>query len=288
MNVQGSNCSIVIKTVHSELDVPYSEETIREAVSMLQEEAAIEGDGTRRAIRKDVGVSGCIVSPLTIRTAPLLLYLAMGSVGLPLLVTETRNLYQYRIELLPFEDSDCFDLIQDRNGEKRIFNDCRVISFELRIVRDETIKLKFDISGECSLSVYPFNEVIKRGTGERFSGENVSYKINGNKYHNIYGLTMDAKKEGGTRTELWIKRVLDKEADLPEIIEELVITAQLMRDKYEYRYYGTFRITLKHLVLVSDETSINSADTVIGPLRYYVTGSVITEVFSNSDFLVGV
>jgi hypothetical protein len=72
------------------------------------------------------------------------------------------------------------------------------------------------------------------------------------------------------------------DGDLPGVIEELTITAQLLRDKYEYRYYGMFRITLTRLVLVSDETSIDSADGVIGPLRYYVAGTVNAEVFTST------
>jgi hypothetical protein len=36
-------------------------------------------------------------------------------------------------------------------------------------------------------------------------------------------------------------------------------------------------------VLLSDETEINAADTVIGPLRYYVAGAVSTEVFASSE-----
>ena len=90
MKVQGCDCSIVIKTAYREMDVPYSEETLREAVSLLQEEASIEGDGICRAIRKRGGVTGCVVTPLTIGTAPLLFYLAMGSAGLPVFVSETR------------------------------------------------------------------------------------------------------------------------------------------------------------------------------------------------------
>jgi hypothetical protein len=88
---------------------------------------------------------------------------------------------------------------------------------------------------------------------------------------------------GGTKTELWIKRALQHGNDIPGLIEEMTITAQLLRDKYEYRHFGTFRITLKRLVLVSDETEINSADTVIGPLRFYVAGMVTTEVFTSSE-----
>jgi hypothetical protein len=111
MNLQGGDCSIVIKTSHCEMDVPYSSETLREAVSMLYEEAAMEGDGTAKAIQKPDGVTGCVVTPLTIGTAPLLLYLAMGAAGLPLFVSATRNIYQYKLSLLPMSDTEHFDLI---------------------------------------------------------------------------------------------------------------------------------------------------------------------------------
>jgi hypothetical protein len=83
MLVNGCDCSIVIKTSHIEKDIPYSDETLREAVSILQEEASIEGDGVCRDIRKKSGVTGRVVTPLTIGTAPLLLYLAMGACGKP-------------------------------------------------------------------------------------------------------------------------------------------------------------------------------------------------------------
>jgi len=101
MLVNGCDCSIVIKTAYRETGIPYSEETIREAVSLLQEEAAIEGDGVCWGLWKNSGVTGCIVTPLTIGTAPLLLCLAMGVAGNPVYVSETRNLYQYRLRAYP-------------------------------------------------------------------------------------------------------------------------------------------------------------------------------------------
>ena len=289
MKVNGCDCSIVIKTTHKEYDVPYAEETIREAVSLLKEEAAIEGDGVCRAIHKKGGVTGCIVTPLTIGTTPLLLYLAMGSTGKPVFVSETRDLYKYDLTLTPYEDVDMFDLIQDRgNGTNEVclrkhYDGCGVIGFELRFLRSEAIKLKLDIISERSPIIYPYTETIERENGERFSGDCVSYLINGKEYKNIYGLTLSVKKEGGTKTELWIKRSLEKGFDLPANIEELIITAQLTRDKYESRFFGIFRITLKRLVLISDETNVNSADTVIAPLRFYVSGNVFTEVFTSGE-----
>ena len=283
MKVQGCDCSIVIKTAYREMDVPYSEETLREAVSLLQEEASIEGDGICRAIRKRGGVTECVVTPLTIETAPLLLYIAMGSAGLPVFVSETRGLYQCKLNLLPLEDTDYFDLVQDRGGERILYESCRVKSFELRIIREEAIKLKLDICGEYPEVIYPYTDTFVKETGERFSGDGVKYLINGKEYTNVYGLTLSTKKEGGTKTEIWIKRVLEQDFELPEIIDELTITAQLLRDKYENRHYGTFRITIKRLVLTADETDVNSSGAVIAPLSYYVAGNVSTDVFSSSE-----
>jgi hypothetical protein len=280
MLVNGRDCSIVIKTQYREAGIPYAEETIREAVSLLKEEAAIEGDGLCRAIRKSGGVTGCVVTPLTIGTAPLLLSLAMGSAGLPLYVSETRNLYLYKLNLLPAEGGSRFDLAQERGGSRMLYEGCAVTGFELRINRGETIHLKLDIKGERPPAIYPDTGPLEIEGGERFSGDYVTYRINGNEYRNIYGLTLSVKREGGTRTELWIKRALEQGTDLPGVIEELTITAQLLRDTYEYRHYGMFRITLKGLVLISDETAVDCADAVIGPLRYYIAGTAQAEVFT--------
>jgi hypothetical protein len=285
MFVNGADCSIVIKTAHCETDIPYSDETLRAAVSLLEENASIEGVGLCKVIRKNSGVAGCIVTPLTLGTAPLLFCLAMGSAGKPVFVSETRNVYQYRLDLIPMEDTEVFDLIQERGGERRLYEGCRVKGFELRVMRGEVITLKLEICGGRSPVVYPYTDTTQsqavRGS-ERFSGDCVTYRLNNKEYKNIYGVTLISKKEGGTKTELWIKRALEKGSDIPEIIEEMTITAQLLRDTYENRRFGTFRITLKRLVLVSDETEVNASDTVIGPLRYYVAGTVNTEVFTST------
>jgi hypothetical protein len=268
------------------MGVPYAEETIREAVSLLTEEASIEGDGSCRAIKKSSGVTGCVVTPLTIGTAPLLFHLAMGSAGLPVYVSETRNLYLYQLNLLPMEDSTRFDLVQERGASRKLYESCATTAFELRINREQAVKMKLDISGEQPPVIYPYTDTLKTETGERFSGDYVVYQINGNEYRNIYGLTLSTKKEGGTKTELWIKRVLPQGPDLPEIIEELTVTARLLRDEYESRHFGMFRISLTRLVLLSNETAIDSADAVIGPLRYYCAGTVKAEVFGSTEELL--
>jgi len=291
MKVQGRDCTIVIKTTHKEdnqrlLDVPYSEETIREAVSILQEEAAIEGDGNCKAIIKKNGVTGCVVTPLTIDTVPLLLYLAFGSAGKPIYVSQTRNVYNSKLNLLPLEDTECFDLIQDRKNERRVFEDCRIQGFEFRIENDNAIKLKLDVCGERSAKTYLYTDDVDKTTGERFKSNCVDYYINGKENHFIYGITLSVKKTGGVKTEIWIKRILPVGNELPECIDEFIIIARLLSTKYEFSNYGLFSIKLKNLVLISDETNINSSDTVIDPLRYYVSGGVSATVHTVSDEVI--
>ncbi|GHV14600.1 hypothetical protein FACS189491_11100 [Spirochaetia bacterium] len=281
MLVQGCDCSIVFKTACREIGVPYSEETIREAASLLQEEASIEGDGVCKAIRKTDGVTGCVVTPLTMGTAPLLLYLAMGSAGPPLFVSETRNVYRHRLDLAPMEGGACFDLAQGRGNGRRLFEGCRVEGFELRFHRGEAVHLKLDICGGVAPAAYPYSEISAVEKEERFNGDFVTYRINNTEYKNIYGLTLSAKREGGTKTELWIKRSLQDGPDLPGLVDELTITARLLSGKYEWRHFGAFRITIKRLALVSDETAVDCADGVIGPLRYYAAGTVCADVFAS-------
>jgi hypothetical protein len=150
-------------------------------------------------------------------------------------------------------------------------------------MRDEAIKLKLDIVGEYAPKTYQYIDTFEREAGERFSGDYVTYTIGGKEYKNIYGVTLISKKKSGTKTEIWIKRALQKGTEFPVNIEDLVITAQLLKDKYEYRHFGMFRITLKRLVQISDETEINTSGAVIGPLRFYVSGGAEAEVFTSGE-----
>jgi hypothetical protein len=283
MLVNGCDCSIVVKTARREMDIPYSDETLRETVEIMQEEASIEGDGVCRGLRKSGGVIGCVVTSLTIGTAPLLLYLAMGTAGSPIFISETKNVFKYLLVNSPLEDTENFSIIQDRKNERLFFEYCRVLGFELRIMRDEAIKLKLDLVGEYPTRVYPYNDSFEREQGERFNGDNVDYRINGKDYKNIYGLTLVSNKRGGTRTEIWIKRSLQWGTEILSDIEEIIITANLLKDKYEYRHLGTFRITIKRLFLISDETEVNATGAVISPLRFYVCGGVQAEVFASGE-----
>jgi hypothetical protein len=292
MLLHGRDCRLTILTVDREIVLPYSEETIREVVYMLAEEASIEGGGNRRAIRLPAGTTGCVITPLTIGTVPLLWVLALGEAEPPLFVSETRNLYKHTLRLVPQEDSPAFSLIRERGNERIRYGNCRVSGFELRIMREtagavpETLFLRMDISGDSPPEPYLVETDSGLVPAERFKENGVRYFINGVEYHGIYGLTVTTEKKSGTKTEVWIKRVIREGEEFPISIESLTVTARLFRDHYEWRLPGTFRLTLSGLLLMTDETSINTSGPVIGPLRYYCAGGITAEVYSENDIPV--
>jgi hypothetical protein len=260
----------------------------------LAEGASIEGDGHRQAIRKTAGVTGCIITPLTIGTAPLLWALALGEAEPPLFVSETRNLYKHTLHLAPQEDSPVFTLIRKRGVERIRYEHCRVSGFELRIMRETaeampgTLFLRLDISGDVPPEPYLLETDSSLNHAERFKEPGVRYALNGVEIKTIYGLTVTAEKRGGTKTEVWIKRLNLSQppsvaAEFPTTIESLTVTARLFREHYEWRTPGTFRLTLTRLLLMTDETSVNTSGPVIGPLRYYCAGDMTTETFTSNE-----
>ena len=60
MNVQGRDCSLTVMTTHTEMSIPYTEETIRENVTLLEEYPSIEGKGNVKAIRTPAGPLGAL------------------------------------------------------------------------------------------------------------------------------------------------------------------------------------------------------------------------------------
>jgi hypothetical protein len=155
-------------------------------------------------------------------------------------------------------------------------------------MRGEAVKLKLDIAGDVPPVLYPVLEAaqdsgIGERAAERFKEDGVTYTVNGIERRDVYGITIQVKKAGGTKTEVRIHRVLRSESDFPSVIENLMITAWLCRNQYEERQYGRFSVSLSHLLLMADETVVDAADAVIGPLRFFVSGAVEAEVFTEGE-----
>jgi hypothetical protein len=146
-----------------------------------------------------------------------------------------------------------------------------------------TVFLRLDISGDTPPEPYLLETDSGLTPAERFKEPGVRYALNGVEHRDIYGLTVTTAKQGGTKTEVWIKRIISDGGEFPTDIESLTVTARLFREHYEWRLPGTFRLTLSNLLLMTDETSVNTSGPVIGPLRYYCMGSVSAEVFTEHE-----
>jgi hypothetical protein len=145
------------------------------------------------------------------------------------------------------------------------------------------LHLRLDISGDMPPEPYLLETGSVLNSAERFRENGIRYAINGVEHQDIYGLTVTTVKRGGTKTEVWIKRVISDGGEFPTAIESLTVTARLFRDRYEWRAPGTFRLTLSRLLLMTDGTSVNTSGPVIGPLRYYCAGDMTAEVFTESE-----
>jgi hypothetical protein len=275
--VCGRDCYILFRVGQKELTVPYSEETIREAEGVVRERACIEGDGVVRALRQRGGAAGCVVTPLTMSAAPLVLGICFGGIGEAVFVSGSRHLYRRHLVLKPYQDCGAFDLIQHRGGEGRLFGGCFVRSFSLRINKGEALKVRIDVGS--SVGWVSHNGQGAEGTeGERFKEDGVTYKINGAVTKDIYALKANFSRGGSVSAEVFIHRVL-KEADLPDVIDAFEIDCLLMRDCYEERRFGRFSVRFERLLKMADETVVDCADGLIGPVRYFCTGGISSEIF---------
>jgi hypothetical protein len=150
------------------------------------------------------------------------------------------------------------------------------------------VYLRLDISGDTSPEPYLLEIDSGLNPAERFKEPGIRYALNGVENKTIYGLTITTAKKDGTKTEVWIKRVVSDGGEFPASIESLTVTARLFRDHAdlrsgEWRLPGTFRLTLSNLLLMTDETSVNTSGPVIGPLRYYCAGNMTAEVFTQGE-----
>jgi hypothetical protein len=289
--IHGNDVSFRLVASNCDIDVPFCGKTLRDKYDVLTGEAAIEGNGLRRSLTEKIGATGGFTTPLTLKTVPPILGAMFGDVKTSFFVSETRNLYQTDIKLCAADVSNRFTLVEEWGDTKKTYSDCVCSGFELRIHRGEAIKAHLDIDSseirneELEMrnekgagSREQGENALRFGSGERFKADWTSYFLDGNFYNNIYGATLSVNKRGGCKTVLTLQRVLER-IDLPSHLDFLLLSVRLVRERYEERRYGTFSVGLFNLDLISDGTEVNTADAVIGSLRYAVSGDVSADVY---------
>jgi hypothetical protein len=236
-------------TDNQDVYVPYSFKLIRDKKS----------DWARFSDAERPDMSGCITTPLTLKTAPAILGVMFGDIQGCNFEYDTRNVYLTDIELCAADMSKRFCLVEENGKRKTQYPNCVCSGFELRIHRKETIMVHLNISGDSPVvtddEFAPVKE-IKTDKSERFNEDGVFYMLDDEGgYDNISGFTLDVDKEGGCKPIVTIHRIW-KADDLPEHIEVLHLYVRLFRDKYEKHQYGTFSITLFDLDFFKDKTTV--------------------------------
>jgi hypothetical protein len=157
---------------------------------------------------------------------------------------------------------ESFEVLQYRTADGRRWSDCKVTGFELRIYKGDWVKLRVDVASEAAWVEESINHGGHGGHGgERvFNERDVGYRVNGSVVAGIYGAKVNVSKGYGLRCEAFIHRVLKSDGDLPDSIScfEMV--------------FGGFVLRLEGLLKMSDETVVDCADGVIGPIRYLCAG----------------
>jgi hypothetical protein len=279
--INGCDVTLRIGFRGDEYDVPFVSRTVRDRWAVLKEEAGIEGGYVCKSLNMRTGTTGGFTTPVTLETARLLLTLMFGSIDGGVFVTETRGLYRYQLQMKPAGLTECFSIIEEWGMNRKVYPEVVVKSFELRVHREENIMVHFDIDGDTK-SVMTQRVVEKAcyhsPAPERFNENGNVYTIDGITCNSIYAITLSCDKTNSLKTQIVLHRILESD-ELPVHINEFTGCFMLFRDKYEAREFGRFSMTLRGLDLVSDETIVSSADAVIGPLRYWVSGGVTAECF---------
>jgi hypothetical protein len=180
-----------------------------------------------------------------------------------------------------------FDLIQERGNGRKVYEGWSVWDFELRCIRSRyaegyaPIRLKLELRGGKvteGVSLPAFSDKEK-SPGDApdilYSVNGLRYEIDGTETGGIYGFSIKTRRDGTPKVFVRLHRILGQN-ELPPVIEKLIITARVRKGGE----FGLFKIHLEKLLLAADETTVNSADKVIGPLRYYAAGSITADVFS--------
>jgi hypothetical protein len=279
--LNGRDYTVRLGTENAEAALPFLSATLREKIFFSEEYAPVEGEGRLGGITESAGTEGGFTAALTLESAPVILGAMFGKIKHVWYVSGTRDLYDHSFTLCASDEAVKFFLREQRGETEKVYPDCICAGFELRIERDEAVKVRVDIDGESAAETFHAVPAVKKISGiERFNERGVEYFINGKKYNSIYRFVLSCDKSNGCRTQVLISRYLNINNELPSFIENLTLRSNLFRDKYEEGQHGKFAVTLTDLRLLSDETEVCAADAVIGGLRYAVGGVARVDAFT--------
>ena len=232
-------------------------------------------------------VTGCIVTRMTVTTAPILLLLVTGEIELEGHRPQTRGIYYH--ELITLEKSLYYFGIETRGKNLiREYLDLIVESFELRGERGSAVYMKINVRGRTEHIVENI-EVLEEIKSERYfflNGNEIS--LNGQVIEDTAGFILEGKLLHET-VKIHTFSIRRKETDhsdfslmRDEISAELTFTNP---EEYEAGYKAEFTVTLERLVYEGEESYPDSSGVWGRNFRYRVYGSLKVRVYTKTEEL---
>jgi len=232
-------------------------------------------------------ITGCIVSRMTITTAPILLLLVTGEIEIEGHRPQTRGIYYH--ELITLDTSLYYFGIETKT-ETHIqeYLDLNVMSFELRGERGSAVYMKINVRGRTE-TISENIEVLEELKSERYFflyGNEIS--LNGEVIEDTAGFILEGKLLHETvKTHTF--RIRRKETDnsdfsfmREEISAELTFTNP---EEYEAGYKASFSISLERLIYEGEESYPDASGVWGRNFRYRVYGKLKVCVYTNTEEL---
>lgn len=277
----------VIRDDRENLRVPATRNTIRYIPLLLDRKPTAGKNIIEHPQITGRKVTGCIVTRMTITTAPILLLLVAGEIELEGHRPQTRGIYYH--ELITLDASLYYFGIETRSETHiREYLDLIVESFELRGERGSAVYMKINVRGRTEHIVENI-EVIEEIISERYfflSGNEIS--LNGEVIEDTAGFILEGKLLHETvKTHTFsIRRKETDHSDFSfmrdEISAELTFTNP---EEYEAGYKAEFTITLERLVYEGEESYPDASGVWGRNFRYRVYGKLKVRVFTNTEEL---
>ena len=231
-------------------------------------------------------VTGCIVTRMTITTAPILLLLVTGEIEIEGHRPQTRGIYYH--ELITKESLYYFGIETKSETNIKEYLDLNVTSFELRGERGSAVYMKINVRGKTETK-FENIEVLEEIKSERYfflSGNEIS--INGQVIEDTAGFILEGKLLHETvKTHTFsIRRKETNHSDFSNMREE--ISAELTftnPEKYEAGYKASFTVTLERLIYEGEESYPDAHGVWGRNFRYRAYGKLKVCVYTNTEEL---
>jgi hypothetical protein len=281
----------VIREMRENQIIPATRNTLRYVPLLLDKKPTAGKNIIKNPQILERKVTGCIVTRMTITTAPVLLLLATGEIEVEGHRPQTRGIYYH--ELITLDTSLYYFGIETKNETHiREYLNLIIESFELRGERGSAIYMKIDVSGRTETTREKNSEnieVLEEIKSERYffvRGNEIS--VNGEVIEDTAGFKLEGKLLHETvKTHTFsIRRKETDKVDFSfmrsEITAELTFTNP---EEYETGYKASFKISLERLVYEGEESYPDASGVWGRNFRYRVYGSLKVRVYTNTEEL---